>query len=146
MYVNLCDQKIPSPYWPVSFGSIMHHRPLSSSSRAGSPGRLALLLPEYSSRRGGVQSRPVPACVPLPREGNHTLRIRVSPTFPIIYSIQLSFAVDFQCYLLLVSWCHMTTWATPQRPARPPPHKTHYSWCSLSLKWSLTNWFLLDYR
>lgn len=55
------------------------------SSPAGSPRRLAFLLPEYSSRRGGVQSGPVPACVPLPWEGNHTLSIRVSPA-PLLAS------------------------------------------------------------
>ena len=48
-------------------------------SLSGSAGGLALLLPEYSPRRGRGQSRPVPAGVPLPWEGCHTLCERVSP-------------------------------------------------------------------
>lgn len=44
----------------------------------GSPWGLDLLLPESSSRRTCDQSRPLPCGVPLPREGHHTLRERVS--------------------------------------------------------------------
>lgn len=88
LYVNICEPNLHIGQSAFTVRCICQHASptiVLRSSLAGSPRRLALLLPEYSSRRGGVQSGPLPACVPLPWEGNHALGIRVSPTPLLVY-------------------------------------------------------------
>lgn len=104
LYVNVCEPKLHIGQSAFTLPCICQHASttftiLLHSSLAGSPRRLALFLPEYSSRRGGVQSRPVPACVPLPWEGSHTLSIRVSPSSLLIYCIHV--CLQRTCWPLL---------------------------------------------
>lgn len=102
LYVNVCEPNLHIGHGAHTVRCIYQHASptvILYSSLAGSPRRLAFLLPEYSSRRGSVQSRPVPACVPLPWEGNHTLRIRVSSTPFLIYCIHMY--LQWTCWPLL---------------------------------------------